>query len=109
MGLVRPRLGLIRSSPFSCNDDGGNGDTTFLMAIFVYVVMGNALPAAALVDQTRAQQLFKEVQWVTNVMAAVWGVSLRGLGDTRTQTFATSQPALEGARPRLVGLVNAPV
>jgi hypothetical protein len=32
-----------------------------------------------------------------------------GIGDMRTQTFATSQPAPEAARPRPVGLVNAPV
>ena len=31
------------------------------------------------------------------------------IGDMRKQTFATSQPAPEGARPPLVGLVNAPV
>jgi hypothetical protein len=31
------------------------------------------------------------------------------IGDMRTQTFATSQPAPEAARPRLLGLVNAPV
>ena len=41
----------------------------------------------------------------------LWGVSLCGpmvIADMRTQTFATSQPAPEGARPRLVGLMNAP-
>jgi hypothetical protein len=31
------------------------------------------------------------------------------IGDMRTQTFATSQPAPEGDHPRLVGLVNAPI
>jgi hypothetical protein len=31
------------------------------------------------------------------------------IADMRTQTIATSQPAPEGARPRLLGLVNAPV
>lgn len=31
------------------------------------------------------------------------------IGDMRTQTFATSQPAPEAPRPPLVGLVNAPV
>jgi hypothetical protein len=31
------------------------------------------------------------------------------IADRRTQTFATSQPAPEGDRPRVLGIVNAPV
>ena len=37
----------------------------------------------------------------------LWGVSLCGpmvIADMPTQTFATSQPAPEGVRPRLLGL-----
>ena len=85
----------------------------FLVAILVYVVIGHALPAVAQVDQERAQEYFKEVQALCERDGGrLWGVSLCGpmvIGDMRTQTFATSQPAPEGARPRLVGLVNAPV
>jgi hypothetical protein len=86
---------------------------TFWVAIFGYVVLGHALPAVAQVDQQRAQAYFKEVQALCERDGGrLWGVSLCGpmvIGDMRTQTFATSQPAPEGARPRLVGLVNAPV
>jgi hypothetical protein len=67
----------------------------------------------AQVDQQRAEEYFKEVQALCERDGGrLWGVSLCGpmvIGDMRTQTFATSQPAPEGARPRLVGLVNAPV
>jgi hypothetical protein len=86
---------------------------TFWVAIFGYVVLGHALPAVAQVDQPRAQAYFKEVHALCERDGGrLWGVSLCGpmvIGDMRTQTFATSQPAPEGARPRLVGLVNAPV
>jgi hypothetical protein len=83
------------------------------VAIFVFVVIGHALPAVAQVDQHRAQEYFEEVQALCERDGGrLWGVSLCGpmaIGDMRTQTFATSQPAPEAARPRLVGLVNAPV
>ncbi|HJR70077.1 MAG TPA: hypothetical protein VKA43_08565 [Gammaproteobacteria bacterium] len=82
-------------------------------AIFVYVVTGCALPAAAQVDQQRAQEYFKEVQAVCEREGLrLWGVSLCGpmvVADLRTQTIATSQPAPEGPRSRLLGLVNAPL
>ena len=42
----------------------------------------------------------------------LWGVSMcrpMVIGDMRTQTMATSRPAPEGARPQVVGLVNAPI
>jgi hypothetical protein len=56
---------------------------------------------------------FKEVQALCERDGGrLWGVSLCGpmvIGDMRTQTFATSQPAPEVPRPRLAGLVNAPV
>jgi hypothetical protein len=82
-------------------------------AIVISVVIGHARPATAQVDQQRAQEYFKEVQALCERDGGrLWGVSLCGpmvIGDLRTQTFATSQPAPEGPRPRLVGLVNAPV
>jgi hypothetical protein len=87
--------------------------SAFWMAIFIETVIGHALPAAAQVDQQRAEEFFKEVQALCERDGGrLWGVSLCGpmvIADLRTQTFATSQPAPEGARPRLVGLVNAPI
>lgn len=83
------------------------------VAVLVYVVTSHAVPAVAQVDQQRAQEYFKEVQALCEKDGGrLWGVSVCGpmvIGDMRTQTFATSQPPPEGARPRLIGLVNAPV
>jgi len=83
------------------------------VAIFGAVVLGHALPAMAQVDQQRAEAYFKEVQALCERDGGrLWGVSLCGpmvIGDMRTQTVATSQPAPDAPRPRLVGLVNAPV
>ena len=82
-------------------------------AVLLYVATALAPPAVAQVDQQRAQEYFKEVQALCERDGGrLWGVSLCGpmvIADMRTQTFATSQPAPEGARPRLLGLVNAPV
>jgi hypothetical protein len=72
-----------------------------------------ALPAVAQVDQQRAQEFFKEAQALCERDGGrLWGVSLCGpmvIFDRRTQTFATNQPAPAGARPPVLGLVNAPV
>ena len=80
------------------------------VAIFL---SGHALPAVAQVDQQRAQEYFKEAQALCERDGGrLWGVSLCApmvIADMRTQTIATSQPAPEGARPQLLGLVNAPV
>jgi hypothetical protein len=77
------------------------------------VVIGHPLPAAAQVDEQRAQEYFKEARALCERDGGrLWGVSICApmvIADRRTQTFATSQPAPEGARPRLLGLVNAPV
>jgi len=77
------------------------------------VFVARALPALAQVDQQRAQEYFKEVQALCEREGGrLWGVSLCGpmvVADLRTQTIATSQPAPEGPRPRLLGLVNAPI
>src|SRR5438552_5230450 len=84
----------------------------YCLAIFA-VVTCHALPAAAQVDQQRAQEYFKEAQALCERDGGrLWGVSVCApmvIADRRTQTFATSQPAPEGARPRQLGLVNAPV
>ena len=82
------------------------------VAILVYVVIGHPRPAVAQVDQQRAQEYFKDVQAVCEREGKrLWGMSLCGpmvIHDSRTQTIATSQPAPEGPRPRLLGL-NAPI
>jgi hypothetical protein len=71
-----------------------------------------ASPAAAQVDQQRAQEYFKDVQAVCEREGKrLWGISLCGpmvIHDSRTQTIATSQPAPDGPRPRLLSL-NAPI
>jgi len=82
-------------------------------AIVVYGVICQPRPAVAQVDQQRAQEYFKQVQAVCDREGKrLWGMSMCGpmlIADLRTQTIATSQPAPEGPRPRLAGLVNAPV
>ena len=87
--------------------------SAFRIAVIAYVVLGHALPTVAQVDQQRAQEYFKEAQALCERDGGrLWGVSLCApmvIGDMRTQTFATSQPAPEGARPPLIGLVNAPL
>ena len=82
-------------------------------ALCLAIFVGHALPAVAQVDQQRAQQYFKEVQALCERDGGrLWGVSLCApivIGDMRTKTFATSQPAPAATRPQLVGLVNAPI
>ena len=78
--------------------------------MFVVVAV---VPAAAQVDQARAEQYFKEAQALCERDGGrLWGVSLCGpmvIADAATGTIATSQPAPAGDRPRVLGLVNAPV
>ena len=78
--------------------------------LFVIVAV---VPAAAQVDQARAQQYFKEAQTLCERDGGrLWGVSLCGpmvIADAATGTIATSQPAPAGDRPRMIGVVNAPV
>src|SRR3954451_1365521 len=82
-------------------------------AILAYLVIGDPPPAVAQVDQQRAQEYFKEAQALCERDGGrLWGVSVCApmvIADRRTQTFATSQPAPEGPRPRVLGIVNAPV
>ena len=84
-----------------------------LKSLLLLGLLGAATAADAQVDQQRAQEYFKEARALCERDGGrLWGVSVCGpmvIADRRTQTFATSQPAPEGARPRLLGLVNAPV
>lgn len=72
-----------------------------------------ASPATAQVDQTLAQQYFREAQALCERDGGrLWGVSLCGpmvIADAATGTVATNQPAPPGDRPRMIGFVNAPV
>ena len=81
--------------------------------VVLYLVAGFARPAVAQVDQQRAQEFFKEAQALCERDGGrLWGVSICApmvIADRRTQTFATSQPAPGGARPRVLGIVNAPI
>ena len=83
------------------------------IAVLASVVIGHALPAAAQVDQQRAQEYFKEAQALCERESGrLWGVSLCGpmvIADQKTQTLATSQPAPDGPWPRFLGLGNAPI
>src|SRR5687768_18247054 len=83
------------------------------MMVVLYLLAGVAPPAVAQVDQQRAQEYFKEAQALCERDGGrLWGVSICApmvIADRRTQTIATSQPAPEGARPPLLGLLNAPI
>lgn len=85
----------------------------FCTAIVAYVVIGHPPPAAAQVDQQRAQEYFKEAQTLCERDGGrLWGLSICApmvIGDARTQTFATSQPPPDAPRPKLIGLVNGPI
>jgi hypothetical protein len=82
-------------------------------AIVAFVVIGHSSPAVAQVDQQRAQEYFKEAQALCERDGGrLWGVSMCGpmvIADAATGTIATSQPAPAGDRPRVIGVVNAPV
>jgi hypothetical protein len=77
------------------------------------LVVVAVVPTAGQVDQTLAQQYFKEAQTLCERDGGrMWGISLCGpmvFGDAATGTIATSQPAPAGDRPRVIGFVNAPV
>ena len=87
--------------------------SAFCTAVLMYVVIGHPSPAGAQVDQQRAQEFFTDVQLVCEREGKrLWGLSLCGpmvIADLRTQTIATSQPAPEGPRPQVLGIVNAPL
>jgi hypothetical protein len=85
----------------------------FCAAVLAYVIMGHPPPAAAQVDQQRAQEFFKEAQALcARDGGRLWGVSIcmpMVIGDARTQTFATSQPPPDAPRPKLIGILNGPI
>ena len=68
-------------------------------------------PAAAQVDQQRADAYFKEAAAICQRDGGrLWGVSLCGpmvFADARTRTLATNQPRPAGEWPRTLGLGNA--
>jgi hypothetical protein len=70
-------------------------------------------PAAAQVDQQRAEAYFKEAASICQRDGGrLWGVSLCGpmlFADARTRTLATSQPRPTGEQPRTLGFANAPI
>lgn len=70
-------------------------------------------PAAAQVDQQRAEAYFKEAATICQRdRGRLWGVSLCGpmvFADARTRTLATNQPRPTGELPRNLGFGNAPI
>ena len=86
---------------------------TTRLVVSLHLLAFVAPPVMAQVDQQRAQEYFREARALCERDGGrLWGVSICApmvIADSRTQTFATSQPAPEGALPRLLGLVNAPL
>ena len=72
-----------------------------------------ATVASAQVDQQRATEYFKEAQALCERdNGRLWGISICGpmvIFDMQTKTIATSKTAPDETRPRLLGLVNAPI
>ncbi len=70
-------------------------------------------PAAAQVDQQRAEAYFNEAAAICQRDGGrLWGVSLCGpmvFADARTRTLATNQPRPTGEWPRALGFANAPL
>lgn len=69
--------------------------------------------ANAQVDQQRSSEYFKEAQAICERdNGRLWGVSICGpmvIFDLQTKTIATSKSEPGETRPRLLGLVNAPI
>lgn len=72
-----------------------------------------ATTANAQVDKQKAEQFFKEAQAICERdNGRLWGVSICGpmvIFDMQTKTIATSKSEPTESRPRLLGLVNAPI
>ena len=70
-------------------------------------------PAAAQVDQQRAEAYFAEAaSFCQRDGGRLWGISLCGpmvFADARTRTLATNQPRPTGEQPRALGFGNAPI
>jgi hypothetical protein len=82
-------------------------------AVVTCVSAGHPPPAAAQVDQQRAQAYFTEARTLCERDGGrLWGVSICApmvIADARTGTVATSQPPPDAPRPTLIGIVNGPV
>ena len=85
----------------------------FWMTILVCGIVCYTQPTSAQVDQQLAHEYFKEAQELCERDSGrLWGVSICApmvIFDLRTQTIATSQPPPDSPRPKVIGLVNAPV
>ncbi len=70
-------------------------------------------PAAAQVDQERAEAYFKEAAAICQRDGGrLWGTSLHGpmvFADARTRTLATNQPRPAEEQPRSLGFANSPM
>src|SRR4029434_6152678 len=70
-------------------------------------------PAAAQVDQQRAEAYFNEAAAICQRDGGrLWGVSICGpmvFADVRTRTLATNQPRPAGEWPRVLGFTNSPI
>lgn len=81
--------------------------------LFQLVLINIGAVANAQVDKQRAIEYFKEAQSLcARDNGHLWGVSICGpmvIFDMQTKTIATSKPEPAGPRPRLLGLVNAPI
>src|SRR5689334_12614587 len=116
--FVQPLLFLICEVTYDVEKRFMNGDHMRIVlrhAVILLLFGATNLPliCEAQVDQQRAAEYFKEAQVLCKRdNGRMWGVSLCGpmvIGDMRTGTFATSEPAPAAPRPAFVGMVNAPL
>jgi len=81
--------------------------------LFQLILICTVTVANAQVDQQLAKEYFKEAQALCERdNGRLWGVSICGpmvIFDMQTKTIATSKTEPAGTRPRLLGLVNAPI
>jgi len=81
--------------------------------LFQLILVCTVTVANAQVDQQQAMEYFKEAQALCERdNGRLWGVSICGpmvIFDMQTKTIATSKAEPDGTRPRLLGLVNAPI
>lgn len=87
--------------------------TASCTAVMLNLALAHASPAAAQVDQQRAQQFFKEARALCERDGGrLWGESICMpivIADARTGTFATNQPQPDAPRPRLIGILMGPI
>src|SRR2546426_2674530 len=96
---------------------GGTMDRHIITSAWWFGLISLALclvnPAAAQVDQQRAEAYFKEAATICQRDGGrLWGVSLCGpmvFADARTRTVATNQPRPAAEQPRTLGFANAPL